>query len=144
MDLHSQVYLGCMSAMVLLVLIFSTFKFSGTSIVGNVSHGVSIFDMGIWGNLVFLGGVAGIGIFIWEKIASRKDAWIPLAVAGTAGLAVLCFLVIWSRTRGAGGNFSVEGAKYSAGLTLLGFYLPLLCAIGATAVATMRILNAKS
>ncbi len=142
LDLHSQVYFGCMVGMLLLIIIFPAWSVSSSGPLGGGSSGASILKFNPWGPFILLCGIAGIGIFVWEKIASRKDTWIPLAIAGTAGFAALCFLITRFLSSGEGGTFSSELVKVSAGWTLFGFYLPFLAAIAATVMAVMRITKA--
>jgi hypothetical protein len=83
---------------------------------------------------------AGIGIWIWNFSAKKKEAWVPLALAGSAGLSALLLIILWLRVPSVT-NYSGMGVKVSAGPTLLGFWLPLAAAIAATAVSVKKILK---
>ena len=112
-------------------------------------HYPTVFQYGANGMLAVLAAAAGIGLWIWNFTAKKKEAWAPLAIAGSAGLSALLLLVLWLRTSGASSNGysglaavgSGMSVKVSAGVTLLGFWLPLAGAIAATVVSVKRILN---
>ena len=156
MDLHSQIYLGSLAVVVFCGLFFKAASFSASQkrayteteaiAVRKSKEWINslmepLIGSGFWGILAVLAAVAGIGIFIWAMVSKPKDAWVPLAVAGAAGLCTLCLLIIL--VTGFGSMPDVHsGTKYSFGGTLLGFYLPLLGAAAATAVAVMRIVKA--
>jgi hypothetical protein len=91
------------------------------------------------GKLAFLGAAAGIGILLWSTFGKRKETWIPLGLAGAAGLAALGILM----TRmGMGGGGSFGGTSISINGTILGWWLPLAAAVVATVVSAQRILKA--
>lgn len=113
-------------------------KMTGTSIEKSSKHtsptllGLHNYSGAFGGKLAFLGAAAGIGILIWSTLGKRKEPWIPLAIAGAAGLAVLGILM----TRmGMSTNVSING-------TLFGWWLPFAAAATATTVAVQRILKA--
>ncbi|MEM0897446.1 MAG: hypothetical protein AAGJ79_11235 [Verrucomicrobiota bacterium] len=140
-DLQSQVYLGSLIAMVLFTIVFKAWKYSSSGSFIDFSGSYSLTDLGPWGPLALLGGIAGIGVFVWQKITSRKDAWIPLALAGSAGIAALCMLILMLQSPETQ-SIENELVKVKAGWTLLGFYVPFLASIAATAAAVMRIMKA--
>ena len=91
-----------------------------------------------WGTLALLGAAGGIGILIWSTVAKRKDAWIPLALAGTAGAAALGVLLV---RFGHGWGWGWDSSSNVDG-TLLGWWVPLAAAAVATTVSVQRILKA--
>jgi hypothetical protein len=91
------------------------------------------------GKLAFLGALAGIGILVWSTVGKRKDSWIPLGLAGAAGVAALGILMTRLGMSSGGGN---EMMKISINGTLLGWWLPFAAAIAATVVAVQRITKA--
>ncbi|MEK0450300.1 MAG: hypothetical protein RL088_2568 [Verrucomicrobiota bacterium] len=150
-DSRTQIYLGGLAVTVLCSLIFSyvsvTVKAEGpmAELLKKSSasmSSVSIFDAGANGKLAVLAAIAGIGLWIWNFVAKKKEAWAPLALAGSAGLSALLLLVLWLRsgTSSAGGF----GMEVSVSTTLLGFWLPFAGAIAATVVSVKRILGAAS
>ena len=88
-----------------------------------------------------------VGQMVWARTAwrkfvpggKRKDTWIPLALAGAAGLAVLGILMT-RMGMSSGGSFG--GTKISINGTLFGWWLPLAAAATATTVSVQRILKA--
>ena len=150
-DSRTQIYLGGLAVTVLCSLIFNyvsvsvkvdgpmaeLFKKSAASMPS-----ITIFDAGANGKLAVLAAIAGIGLWIWNFVAKKKEAWAPLALAGSAGLSALLILVLWLRsgTSSAGGF----GMEVSVSTTLLGFWLPFAGAIAATVVSVKRILSAAS
>ncbi|MEM9478612.1 MAG: hypothetical protein AAGA58_03010 [Verrucomicrobiota bacterium] len=140
-DLQSQIYFGSMLLMVLLMIVFKAWKYSSSGSFVDFSGIYSMTQLSPWGPLALLGGLGGIGIFVWQKIASRKDAWIPLALAGTAGLAALCMLILMLQSPETQ-SIKSDIVNVKAGWTLFGFYIPFLASIAATASAVMRIMKA--
>lgn len=148
LDVQAQVYLAGLSIAVLCSLIFSMISMSvksnipefGDALKLNTSIlSVTVFDYGAMGKLAVLAAAAGIGLWIWNFTAKKKEAWAPLALAGCAGLCTLLLIVLWLRvgSHSAGGF----GTTVSVGTTLLGFWLPFAGAIAATVVSVKRILN---
>lgn len=148
LDVQTQVYLAGLAVTVLCSFIFSmismSLKVEGpmADIIKQNTHSmpsVTIFDAGANGKLAVLAAMAGIGLWIWNFTAKKKEAWAPLALAGCAGLSTLLLLVLWLRsgTTSAGGF----GVNMSISMTLLGFWLPFAGAIAATVVSVKRILN---
>lgn len=90
------------------------------------------------GTFAFLGAAGGIGLLLWSTFAKRKETWIPLAIAGAAGLAALGVLI-----SGAGlGGRTFFGSGVTFHPTILGWWLPLAAAATATTLAVQRILKA--
>ncbi len=149
LDVQTQVYLAGLAVTVLCSLIFSmismSLKVEGpmADILKQTPHSsmpsVTIFDAGANGKLAVLAAMAGIGLWIWNFTAKKKEAWAPLALAGSAGLCTLLLLALWLRsgTTSAGGF----GVNVSISMTLLGFWLPFAGAVAATVVSVKRILN---
>jgi len=156
LDQKHQIYLGALAVTLLCSLLFGAFtvKFSGDSGLGSLAESMlnsaggnrtspALLSLGssngaFGGKLAFLGSLAGIGILIWSVAAKRKDAWVPLAVAGSAGIAVLGILM----TRMGMGGTGNDMIKISVDGTLLGWWLPLAGAITATVISVQRILKA--
>jgi hypothetical protein len=148
LDSQSQVYLAGLAVAVLCSLFFSvisvSMKIDGpmAEIIGRNTPSFAsftVFDAGANGKLAVLAAAAGIGLWIWNFAAKKKEAWAPLALAGCAGFSALMFLVLWLRS----GTSSVNaiGMRVDSSMTLLGFWLPFAGAIAATVVSVKRILN---
>ena len=149
LDMQAQVYLAGLAVTVLCSLIFSFYSVSVkvdgpmADVIKQNSPSVNyptIFQYGANGTLAVLAAAAGIGLWIWNFTAKKKEAWAPLAIAGCAGLTVILFLVLWLRIPSAP-SMDGFGVKVSSGTTLLGFWLPFAGAIAATVVSVKRILN---
>jgi hypothetical protein len=147
-DVRTQIYLAGLAVTVLCSFIFGaisvSMKVTGpmADIVkqqGNVMTSVTIFDAGANGKLAVLAAMAGIGLWVWNFMAKKKEAWAPLALAGSAGLCALLLLVLWLRSGTS--SSSALGVHVSVSMTLLGFWLPFAGAIAATVVSVKRILN---
>jgi hypothetical protein len=148
LDVQTQVYLAGLAVTVLCSFIFSVISVS-VKVDGPMADlikqhtpstlSVTVFDAGANGKLAVLAALAGIGLWVWNFTAKKKEAWVPLALAGSAGLSALLLLVLWLRS----GTTSVSGPgmKVDASMTLLGFWLPFAGAIAATVVSVKRILN---
>jgi len=101
---------------------------------------VTAFDYGANGKLAVLSALAGLALWIWNYTTSKKEAWVPLALAGCAGFSALMFLVMMMRS--GGGSIGGEmGMKLDVDMTLLGFWIPFIGAIAATVVSVKRILK---
>ncbi len=147
-DVRTQIYLGGLAVTVLCSFIFSCISFS-MKVEGPMADvfkqradlmpSLTIFAAGANGKLAVLAAMAGIGLWVWNFMAKKKEAWAPLALAGSAGLCALLLLVLWLRsgTSSAGGF----GVQVSVSMTLLGFWLPFAGAIAATVVSVKRIMN---
>jgi hypothetical protein len=96
---------------------------------------VSAFDAGGNGKLAVLAALAGLGIWIWNFRATKKETWVPAALAGCAGLSALLYLVLLFRSGGSQ-NFGTGSVEVS--MTLFGFWLPFAGAIAATVVAVKK------
>jgi hypothetical protein len=150
LDMQTQVYLAGLAVTVLCGFIFSmtsvSVKVDGPMADLLKQHNtystlsVTLFDAGANGRLAVLAALGGIGLWIWNYMAKKKEAWVPLALAGCAGLSALLLLVLWLRTGGTRPMNEI-GIKVSSGTTLLGFWLPFAGAIAATVVSVKRILN---
>ena len=158
LDQKLQIYLVALAVTALCSLFFGAFKVSMKSkgdnglgaiadnMIGSSSSGKTspaLVGLGnskgaFGGKLAFLGAAAGIGILIWSTAARRKDPWIPLGIAGAAGLAALGILT----TRIGMGGASNEFMKISINGTLLGWWLPLAGAVAATVISVQRITKA--
>ena len=149
LDVQAQIYLAGLTVTVLCSLIFSFYSVS-VKVDGPMAdaikqnspsiHYPTVFQFGANGTLAVLAAAAGIGLWIWNFTAKKKEAWAPLAIAGSAGLSALLLLVLWLRLPSVP-SMSGLGFKTSSGTTLLGFWLPLAGAIAATVVSVKRILH---
>jgi hypothetical protein len=148
LDMQTQIYLAGLAVMVLCSFIFSfitmSVKLDGpmSDVLKQTSRSmpsVTIFDAGGNGKLAVLAAMAGIGLWIWNFTAKKKEAWAPLALAGCAGLSALMLLVLWLRSGTTSANGF--GVNVSISMTLLGFWLPFAGTIAATVVSVKRILN---
>ncbi len=148
LDLQNQVYLAGLVIAVLCSIIFSFYSVSvkADGAMADLmkqsmsAASVSAFRAGGNGFLAVLAAAAGIGLWVWNFTAKKKEAWAPLALAGCAGLSALLFLVLWLRIP-AVPSMDGLGVKVSSGTTLLGFWLPFAGAIAAVVVSVKRILN---
>jgi hypothetical protein len=147
LGLDAQIYLAALAVTVLCSIIFSaigvTVKADGPMAdilkQGASSASVAVIRAGANGFFAVLAAAAGIGLWIWNFTAKKKEAWAPLAIAGAAGLSALLFLVLWLRS--GTNSTDVGGIHISVHMTLLGFWLPFAGAVAATAVSVKRILN---
>jgi hypothetical protein len=101
---------------------------------------LTAFDYGANGKLAVLSALAGIGLWIWNRVAAKKEAWVPLALAGCAGFSALMFLVLMMRS-GGGSIGGKMGMKVDVDMTFLGFWIPFIGAIAATVVSVKRIIK---
>ncbi len=149
LDVQTQAYLAGLAVTVLCSFIFSFITFSvktddgllGDAMKFNAhsTASVTVFDAGATGKLAVLAALAGIGLWVWNFTAKKKEAWVPLALAGCSGLSALLLLVLWLRS--GTNSINVPGMKMSVSMTLMGFWLPFVGAITATVVSVKRILN---
>lgn len=148
LDAQTQIYLVGLAVAFLFSLIFDVMSVS-VKVEGVKSElfkgaasklSVTAFDCGANGKLAVLAALAGIGLWIWNFMAAKKEAWVPLALAGCAGFSALMFLVLMMRSGGssAGGGF---GMKVDVDMTIMGFWLPFAGAIAATVVSVKRIMK---
>jgi hypothetical protein len=145
---HNRIYLVGLAVAFLFSVIFNVMSvdvkvegvasdfFKGT--MQNVS--VTAFDCGANGKLAVLAALAGIGLWIWNNMAAKKEAWVPLALAGCAGFSALMFLVLMMRSGGSSAASGL-GMKIDVDMTLLGFWIPFAGAIAATVVSVKRIMK---
>ena len=106
---------------------------------GTMAHpSLTAFDSGANGKLAVLAALAGVALWIWNYTTAKKEAWVPLALAGCAGFSALMFLVLMMRSGGSAGGL---GMKVDVDMTLLGFWIPFIGAIAATVVSVKRILK---
>ena len=150
LDLQNQVYLAGLVITVLCSIIFSFYSVSikadgpiADMMKKKMDAVPSVFGSGGNGTFAVLTAIAGIGLWVWNSMAKKKEAWAPLALAGCAGLSALLFLVLWLRIP-AMPSMDALGIKVSSGTTLLGFWLPFAGTIAATIVSVRRILNPQS
>jgi hypothetical protein len=150
LERHHQIYLAGLAVAFLFSLIFSVMTVQvkvegpGSDLFKGMSQRTSVtaFDCGwSWnGRMAVLAALAGIGIWIWNRMAAKKEAWVPLALAGCAGLSALLFLILMLRSGGgsSSGGFAVA---VDVDMTLLGFWLPFAGAIAATVVSVKRLMK---
>jgi hypothetical protein len=145
LDLFTQIYLGGLAVAFLFGLVFDfmTIKFQMAGVMGDLGGmfpksvgSVSAFDAGGNGKLAVLAALAGIGIWIWNFRATRKESWVPAALAGCAGLSALMYLILMVRS---GSSQSSVAGSVNISMTLLGFWLPFAGAIAATVVAVKKL-----
>ncbi len=147
LDLHSQIYLGGLAIAFLCSVIFDvisvTVKVDGPAgaFLNNITHRASVTaaSAGTNGMLAVLAAAGGIGLWIWNRLAKKKEPWVPLALAGCAGFSALMFLVLMLRS---GSSATGPGASVDVDMTLLGFWLPFAGAIAATFVSVKKIATA--
>ena len=158
LDHKNKIYLIALAVTALCSLVFSAFTTTvetsgaagglgalvGTTVGASNSNSPALLSLhhykgAFGGKLAFLGAVAGIGILIWSTIAKRKDAWVPLAVAGAACAATLGILLTRLGMASGGGN---ELIKVSINGTIFGWWVPLAGAVAATVVSVQRIMKA--
>ena len=149
LDVQTQVYLAGLAVAVLFGMIFSavsiSVKMDGPMAdlmkqqMNALPAAPSVINASTNGRLAILAAIAGIGIWIWNFMAAKKQAWVPLALAGCAGFSALLFLVLWIRSNGSSVDAGI--VKVSASMALLGFWVPFAGAIAAAVVSVKRILN---
>lgn len=148
LDPQAQIYLVGLAVAFLFSLIFDVMSVK-VKVEGVASeffkgampkYSITAFDCGANGKLAVLAALGGIGLWIWNRMASKKEAWVPLALAGCAGLSALMFLILMMRS--GGGSFGGGlGMKVDVDMTLLGFWLPFAGAIAATVVSVKKIMR---
>ncbi|MEQ1850188.1 MAG: hypothetical protein ABMA01_01215 [Chthoniobacteraceae bacterium] len=153
LDGHTQIYLAGLAVAFLFSVIFDVMSVSvkveglhsdlfktSELFKGTVPrHSITAFDCGANGKLAVLAALGGIGLWIWNRMAAKKEAWVPLALAGCAGLSALMFLLLMLRS--GSGSAGGLGMKLDVDMTLLGFWIPFAGAIAATVVSVKRIMN---
>ena len=146
LDVQTQVYLAGLAIAVLFSLIFNAISMrvtGGGPMVEamKLNLSVTVFDMGGNGKLAVLSAVAGIALWIWNLRSSKKEAWVPLALAGCAGGSALLFLILWLRA--GTGSSGAMGIEAMVRMTMFGFWVPFAGALAAGVVSVRRIMNAK-
>ena len=148
LERYQQIYLAGLAVAFLFSLLFSVMtvqvKVEGpaSDLFKGMTQSTSItaFDCGWNGKMAVLAALAGIGIWIWNRMTPKKEAWVPLALAGCAGFSALMFLLLMLRSGGgsASGGFAVA---VDVDMTLLGFWVPFAGAIAATVVSVKRLMK---
>ena len=146
MDAPRIGYLACLGTVALFTLIFNMASYSvgldvavseTTAQAQRVAEAklnaaaLSAFTATTWGKLAWLSAVAGIGLVIWSAVTKSRLAWVPLAQVGLAGLATLVMMLLFFV--GFPDLSAYDDASCSA--TLLGYWVPLFAAGGATFLA---------
>ncbi|MEP3480593.1 MAG: hypothetical protein ABJZ55_15190 [Fuerstiella sp.] len=150
LDRLRLIYLTAMAVVVVSTLVFNMASFS-VGLDGPVSETVadaqrvaqaklnswsySAFTSSMWGKLMWLSAVAGVGVLIYEAVAKASAGWIPLAQIGCAALSAVLLLLVF--VTGFPDLSAYSDAKTSA--TLLGYWLPLAASITATVCAVKRL-----
>ena len=138
-----QIYLGGLAVALICGVLFDAITIQVKSpalpdgLAGLIPHSatsVSAFDMGAKGKLAILAAAAGIGIWVWNFKSTKKEPWVPKALAGCAGFSALMFLALLFT--GGGGNSMVE---IDIDMTLFGFWLPFAAAIAATVFSVKKL-----
>jgi hypothetical protein len=149
LDLQNQIYLTGLVIVVLCATVFSAVSLSvkmDGPMADVVKHNMSsmkaspsVFNIDPKGWWAVISAAGGIGLWIWNFMTAKKQAWVPLALTGCAGLSTLLLLLIWIQTQRSAVDAGI--VKVSASMTLFGFWLPLAGAIAAVVVSVKRILN---
>lgn len=155
LDLQAQIYLAGLTVTVLCSSVFSFYSVSykmdgaGSEIAKQIARSVSypsVLQAGANGAFAVFAAAAGIGLWIWNLKAKKKESWAPLAIAGSAALSAILLLVLWLRVGSTLASVAPSGfgLSMSAGMTILGFWLPLAGAIAAAFVSVKPIIKAKT
>jgi hypothetical protein len=105
------------------------------------NQSITVFDTGAKGMLAVLSAAAGIALWAWNRSAARKDAWVPLALAGCAGFSALMFLVLLARSGKPASGMAGVGIEIDVDMTFLGFWVPFAGALAATCVSVKAIVK---
>ncbi len=148
-------YLGCMAAVTVSMLIFDMASFSVSTPDVAVSETVaqaqremeakmnswsySAFTSTLWGKLAWVSAVGGIGLMIATAMGKLRAGWAPLAIIGCAGMTTMLMLLLFFV--GFPDLSAYSDARCST--TLMGYWLPLMAAAGATGIAVKPLLGAK-
>ena len=149
LDRTAQIYLGGLALTVFCCVIFDVISLDITLPKGvpdmfkGSSPSVSALEAGANGKLAVLSAIAGIGLWVWNRKAVRDAPWLPLALAVAAGFSAFMLLVLMLRTDGGSMGAAGFGAEIDVDMTLLGFWVPLLGAAAATAVAVQSLRRAR-
>lgn len=144
MDSARLAYLGCLTGVVAMTLIFDMASFTIATPDHAVSETVadaqrslqaqmnswaySAFSSTVWGKLAWFSAVGGVGLMVWAAVKKSPHAWGPLAQVGLAALCTLCLMLLFFV--GFPDLSAYSGASCSA--TLFGYWVPLLAAGAAT------------
>lgn len=156
MDPLRLTYLGCLAVVVVSTLIFDIASFTvatpGKAVSETVAqaqrdaeallntNSISAFHAHrYWGRLMWFSALGGMVLLIWAVVKKSTLAWVPLAQVGLAGVATLCMLLLFAV--GFPDLSAFSDASCSA--TLLGYWVPLLAAAGATFASVKPILGTK-
>jgi hypothetical protein len=146
LDLPAQIYLGGLAVAFLCSIFFDVISIKMKLPPGMPDIGLmggfpksfgsySAFEVGS-GKLAALAALAGIGLWIWNFRSSKKESWVPKALAGVAGFSALMFLVLMVRSSPSP---SLEMVEVNVSMTLLGFWLPFAGAIVSTVIAVRQL-----
>ena len=97
----------------------------------------SAFTSCIWGKLMWLSGLAGVGIVMWSSMTKSASAWVPLAEVGCALGVLLSMMLLWFVAFPDLSGYT--DADISS--TLMGYWLPLTASGVAVMVSGKRILR---
>ena len=150
LDRLRLVYLSAMVVVVVSTLVFNMASFS-VGLDSAVSETVadaqrvaqaklnswsySAFTSSMWGKLMWMSAVAGVGVLIYEAVTRASAAWIPLAQIGCAALTTLLLLLLFAV--GFPDLSAYSDANTSA--TLLGYWVPFAASVTATVCAVKRL-----
>ena len=158
-DLYGKAYVIALLVMLLFILLFSIVSFEVRS-SGPVSETMakdqteferrlnadtySAARVLFWGQILFISGAAGIGIFVRCALTKQTAAWVPLAATGCAALCTLILMLLFFLGSPSRDFFSIlpDYLEPDIDLTIFGYWIPLLCSFVATAVSVKRILDA--
>ncbi len=139
LDRKGQIYLAGLAVVVVFGLLFNALRFPDfeayRKIVGFTAGRSTLAGAGNPGMLMMLAALGGIGIYVWNLRTAAKQSWVPMALAGCAGMALLMILLA---TRTGSGLVEIKVSR-----TLLGFWLPLAGAAAATWASVKPILDAR-
>ena len=154
MDSNRLAYLGLLAVVLVSTLIFDMASFSvGTDYAVSEttaqaqreaeaklnSWAYSAFSSSMWGKLMWVSALGGIGLLVWSAMTTSRLAWVPLALIGCAAMSTLCLLLLY--VVGFPDLSAYSDASCSA--TLLGYWLPLIAASTATFFAAKPIFLSK-
>ena len=134
-----QLYLGALGGVIVFGMLFNSVRFPDPEAylksVGHTSGRSPLAGAGNPGMLMMLTDLGGIGVYVWNLKSAAKPTWVPITLAGCAGVVLLMILVATMR------GSEIEGVKVSR--TVLGFWVPLLAAGTATYASMKPILDAR-
>jgi len=139
LDRMGQLYLGALGGVIVFGMLFNSVRFPDPEAylksVGHTSGRSPLAGAGNPGMLMMLTDLGGIGVYVWNLKSAAKPTWVPITLAGCAGVVLLMILVATMR------GSEIEGVKVSR--TVLGFWVPLLAAGTATYASMKPILDAR-